>query len=134
MELWWSLKSNSRYSTILTKNISIEKSEKTAEQYFLNDTTFTIGNVSFQTYYPGEGHTKDNIVVWFPDEKVLFGGCLVKSLEATDLGNTKDANLIQWPISIKNVIDHFPTIKYVVPGHQKWGDEGLLYHTLDLLK
>jgi metallo-beta-lactamase class B len=122
------------YSSILTRNISLEKHEKTAEYYFLNDTTFTINNVSFQTFYPGEGHTKDNIVIWFPCKKVLFGGCLVKSHDATDLGNIKEANIEQWPNSINNVINHYPKIKHVIPGHQKWGNKKLLSHTLKLLK
>src|SRR5262245_36219704 len=30
----------------------------------------------FQVFYPGPGHTVDNIVVWFPAARVLHGGCL----------------------------------------------------------
>lgn len=122
------------YSSFITRNISIQKSEKIAEYFFINDTTFKIGTVSFQTYFPGEGHTKDNVVIWFPDNKVLFGGCLIKSLESKDLGNVKEANVSQWPISINNIINKFPAIKYVVPGHLKWGNKKLLSHTLELLK
>jgi metallo-beta-lactamase class B len=49
---------------------------------FTHDTTFNIAGVTLQAYYPGAGHTRDNIVVWVPQDKVLFGGCLIKSLEA----------------------------------------------------
>ena len=26
---------------------------------------FMLVNILFETYYPGEGHTADNIVIWF---------------------------------------------------------------------
>lgn len=69
------------YSSKLTYDLCREHNEKQAEFYFENDTTFSIGNYKFETYYPGEGHTKDNIVIWFDKYKILYGGCLVKSTE-----------------------------------------------------
>lgn len=66
-------------------------------------------------YYPGKGHSADNIVVWLPQYKVLFGGCLVKSLDYGGLGSTTDAEVI-------------------VPGHGGWGSIELTEHTLELLK
>ena len=96
--------------------------------------TFIIGNHRFLTYYPGEGHTKDNIVIWFDDEKVLYGGCLVKSTETNDLGYLEDANLSEWPTTIKNVIKRFPKPQYVIPGHFGWTDNKGLEHTLYLLE
>src|SRR5262249_36570253 len=30
----------------------------------------------FQAFYPGPGHTSDNIVIAFPAQRVVFGGCL----------------------------------------------------------
>ncbi|SFS31514.1 subclass B1 metallo-beta-lactamase [Marininema halotolerans] len=95
---------------------------------------FHVGNTIIETAFLGEGHTKDNIVVWLPQHQVLFGGCLVKSLEATTMGNTDDANMTAWPKTIQNVRDRYPQAKLVVPGHGDWGDQELLTHTLDLLK
>jgi len=46
--------------------------------------TITIGNV--EIFYPGAGHTVDNLVVWVPESKVLFGGCAVRSPEFPGLG------------------------------------------------
>lgn len=37
-----------------------------------------------------EGHNTDTIVGYYPHEKVLFGGCLIKELNATK-GNLADA-------------------------------------------
>ncbi len=122
------------YSTRLTHKISIEKKEKTAGYFFNNDTTFTIDSLIFDTYFPGEGHTKDNIVVWFPEARILYGACIVKSIESQGLGNVNDANLKEWPTSVKRILDKFPEINYVIPGHMKWSGKDALIHTLQLLK
>lgn len=93
-----------------------------------------VGNTVIEAFYPGEGHSKDNITVWLPQSQLLFGGCFIKSLEAKDLGNLSDANVEQWDDSVQKVIDKYPNVKTVVPGHGTWGDKGLLFHTLDLIK
>jgi metallo-beta-lactamase class B len=104
------------------------------EPLMCSDTTMTIGTEQFEIFYPGAGHTKDNIVVWIQKQKVLFGGCLVKSGESTDMGNIADADLAEWPKSIHTVMDKFKTAQVVVPGHGTCGDVRLLQHTLDLLR
>jgi metallo-beta-lactamase class B len=91
-----------------------------------------VGHEKFEIYYPGEGHSVDNITVWLPDDKVLFGGCLIKSLESKDLGSTTDANIEQWPGSIEKVLKKYSNAEVVIPGHGKWGDIGLVHHTLEL--
>jgi glyoxylase-like metal-dependent hydrolase (beta-lactamase superfamily II) len=128
------LKGVKTYSSKLTYNLCKEHNEKQSEYYFVRDTTFTVGNYSFQTYYPGEGHTKDNIVIWFDKDKILYGGCLVKSTESNGLGNIEDANIPAWSTTIVNVMDKFPKPKYVIPGHLGWADNKGLQHTLQLLR
>lgn len=122
------------YTSKMTYDLCREKGEKQPEFYFVNDTLFNVGGITFETYYAGEGHTKDNIVIWFPSEKVLYGGCLVKSTEAADLGNMKEVNLDQWPVSIKKVMKKYPERKYVIPGHFSWENSKSLEHTLKLLE
>ena len=46
-----------------------------------------------EIYYPGPSHSKDNLMVYFPDKKLLFGGCAVKSMNSKSLGFTGDADL-----------------------------------------
>ena len=121
------------YSSKQTFDLCKERDQKQAQYFFTKDTAFIIGNHHFLTYYPGEGHTKDNIVIWFDDEKVLYGGCLVKSTENNDLGNVADANISAWTTTIENVINRFPKVKYVIPGHFGWADNDGLAHTLKLL-
>jgi metallo-beta-lactamase class B len=121
------------YSSLLTQQLAKQRGEKQPEYAFTNDTTFNVDNVILRAYYPGAGHTKDNIVIWLPQSKVLFGGCLIKSLDATDIGNLADANLSAWPSSIANVKANFKGIKYVIPGHQGWqGDTSMFGHTVKL--
>ncbi len=83
--------------------------------------------------YPGPGHAPDNIVVYFPKQKVLFGGCLVKAATATDLGNVADASLLEWPHAIEAVRRAFRGARLVVPGHGAAGGDAL-GRTLALLK
>ena len=122
------------YSSKRTYDLCAEHNEKQSEFYFTNDTTFVIGNHTVETYYPGEGHSSDNIVLWFEDQRILFGGCFVKSTESTGLGNIADASLDNWGTSVRNVIRKFPRPKYVIPGHMGWAEKGGLQYTLKLLK
>lgn len=92
------------------------------------------GNVNIEIFYPGKGHTQDNIVVWLPKYKTLFGGCFIKSLKAQDLGNIADADINEWPDSIQKVRNRYKAINSVVPGHGSAGDSRLLNHTLNLLQ
>lgn len=122
------------YSTAQTMQLATEKKEKVAQYHFTGDTTFQLAGMQFTTYYPGEGHTKDNIVIWFPKEKALFGGCLFKSTEVPDLGNVADANVARWPTAIRNVMEKFPEARFVIPGHYGWSKPQALTHTLQLLE
>lgn len=122
------------YSSTLTRQLCIEKNEKKAQHTFDHDTSFAVGDLQFQTYYPGEGHTKDNIVIWFPREKVLYGGCLFKSTESEGLGNIADANVPEWSAAIRKVMDKFSNAAYVIPGHHGWSKPEALPHTLKLLE
>jgi metallo-beta-lactamase class B len=85
----------------------------------------------FEAFYPGPGHAPDNIVLRFPT--AVFGGCLVKSLEAKDLGFTGDADLRAWPEAIRKVRARYGNLR-VVPGHGPVDPTAKAYeHTLELL-
>ena len=58
------------YTTRQTNELSKKRGMKRAEFLITSDTTFA-----------GPGHAPDSIVVWFEKEKVLYGGCLIKSAE-----------------------------------------------------
>src|SRR5690606_14694998 len=102
---------------------------------FENDTVFKVGGRSIETFYPGEGHTKDNIVLWVKDEKVLYGGCLIKSTEAADLGNVADASVDKWEQTMENLMKKFEKPDYVIPGHFAWSKGNkAIKHTIKLVK
>ena len=122
------------YASEQTWRLAHEKGEREPEFRFGGDTTFTVGGVRFRTYYPGQGQTRDNIVIWFPKGRVLYGGCLVKSSEAPGLGNLADANVERWPATIRNVMRAFGSPRFIIPGHQSWRGTKALKDTLDLLR
>jgi len=121
------------YSSLQTLQACIKSGDQQARYYFTKDTVFTLGGVTLQTYYPGPGHTSDNIVVWLPQQKILFGGCFVKSTDTDDIGNVADANVAAWPASIKKVMAAYKDARFVIPGHQGWSNINSLQHTLDIL-
>jgi metallo-beta-lactamase class B len=84
-------------------------------------------------FYPGPSHTIDNVVVYFPKRKILFGGCMIKSLDSKDAGYTADADMKQWPRSVEKLLSMYKDAKIVVPGHGDYGDIGLIKHTIELL-
>jgi len=85
----------------------------------------------FEAFYPGPGHASANIVIRFPG--LVFGGCLVKSTAADDLGFTGDADLAAWPSAIGHVRARY-TDPVIVPGHGPVDTSGAAcQHTLDLL-
>lgn len=90
------------------------------------------GKLSFDAYFPGESHTPDNLIVYIKELNLLFGGCMIKSLESTNLGFTGDANMNEWPKSVKKVQDKYTDARWVIPHHGNWGDRSLLQHTLNL--
>jgi metallo-beta-lactamase class B len=122
------------YTTRLTDSLSLVNGKPRAEFLFANDTTFTVGGYAVQTFFPGEGHTKDNIVVWFGKDRVLYGGCLIKGVEAPDLGYTADGNPAAYAATIRRLQAKFPNPAYVIPTHQRWESTQSVQHTLEMAK
>lgn len=121
------------YSSAMTKAYCIKKNEKIPQFSFASDTVFQFGKLKLETFYPGKGHSPDNIVVYLNNYSILIGGCFVKSTEAVSLGNTGDANLAEWPLGISAVLKKYKAATTIIPGHQSWVGNGLK-HTLKLLK
>lgn len=110
----------------------------------LADTTFAKPQIGFNDLlelkvgmqkvfvdFVGEGHTRDNTVGYFPSEKVLFGGCLIKSLKAGK-GYLGDANVEVWSATVKNVMTKYPEVQVVIPGHGDLGGSDLLDYTIEM--
>jgi metallo-beta-lactamase class B len=70
-----------------------------------------------ELFFPGAGHTRDNIVAWIPKHQILFGGCFLKSATSDDLGNVADADIPDWPASVRRAHAQYPLAKLAIPGH-----------------
>ena len=92
-----------------------------------------VGSRTLKLHAAGPGHTVDTIVVWIPDDEVLFGGCLVRSASSTQLGYIQEADLKRWPRTIETLLDAYGDARWIVPGHGSPGDAELLHNTLKLL-
>ncbi|MEO8769637.1 MAG: BlaB/IND/MUS family subclass B1 metallo-beta-lactamase [Ferruginibacter sp.] len=122
------------FTTKQTDDLSKERGKKRAEFLIYKDSIFNAGQYFFQTYYPGGGHTADNIVIWFEKEKILYGGCLIKSVEADDLGYLGDASVKDYAASVKHVQEKCKNPKFVIPGHDDWTNIKSLEHTYKMAK
>ncbi len=92
--------------------------------------SWNVGRIQF--FYPGPGHTRDNIVAYDPKTKILFGGCLIRPGEANTLGNTTDADLAAWADTVRRVAAEFPDAEIIIPSHGPAGGRDLLAHTIAL--
>jgi metallo-beta-lactamase class B len=76
------------YANRMTIDFARSKNLPVPGHGFKDSIELHLGNKPIKCYYLGAAHSLDNIVVWIPSEKLLFPGCMVKSLNAKDLGNT----------------------------------------------
>jgi metallo-beta-lactamase class B len=121
------------YANQMTIDIAKKEGLPLPEQAFSDSLSLKLSNTEFNCYYLGEGHSTDNIVVWIPSEKILFAGCMVQNMQSNRLGNLSDANVAEWPETIRKVIDKFQSAEIVIPGHGQIGGKELLTHTQKLL-
>jgi metallo-beta-lactamase class B len=122
------------YASSITCEIARSKDLPVPEFGFSESLALKLGDNDILCRYLGAAHTRDNIVVWIPEEKILFGGCMLKALEWTGLGFTGDADVDEWPHTLNRVLEYFPDADIVIPGHGNHGDLALIHHTLELLK
>ena len=122
------------YTTVLTDQLSKKNDKKRAEFLMTKDTVFTIGRYSFETFYPGEAHTIDNIVIWFEKEKILYGGCLIKGVENRNLGYLDDGNKLTYEATLKNVQAKFRKPTFIVIAHNDWRNNNSLKHSIKMAK
>jgi len=91
--------------------------------------SLAFGGDRVEVFYPGRAHAPDNVVAWFPRQRILFGGCLI--LAGDRVGNRADADLAAWPASVAK-LRRFPAA-FVIPGHGERYDPELISHTLAVL-
>ena len=119
------------YANKLTCTIAEDKKLPVPENCFADNLDIKIGDKKIICKYFGPAHTEDGIVVWIPDEKILFGGNEVRNYNGW-IGNISDATLSKWSETIKKVKDEYGNAKIVIPGHGPHGGIELLDYTIEL--
>lgn len=122
------------YTTKLTDELSKKNNNKRAEYLIEKDTVYNIGQYTFETYYPGQGHTEDNIVIWFEKEKILYGGCLIKGTQAENLGYLGDGNILDYETTLKNVQKKYNAPNFIIVSHHDWNNINSLKHSIKLAR
>lgn len=120
------------YANFLTIEQAKIHSLPVPDEAFSDSLHLSLGGKDILLYYPGPAHSTDNIVVWIPSEKMLFAGCMLKSMDSGNLGNTADGDLQEYPETIKRLKARFPQAEIVIPGHGAYGGPDLITHTLEL--
>ncbi|MEO6286767.1 MAG: subclass B1 metallo-beta-lactamase [Dyadobacter sp.] len=100
---------------------------------FDNLLELTVGDQKVIAEFNGEGHTRDNIIGYFPSERAMFGGCLIKELDAKK-GNLADANEKDWSATVSKIKSKYPDAQVVIPGHGNIGNTSLLDYTIALFE
>jgi metallo-beta-lactamase class B len=76
-------------------------------------TDFTLQNGAIRGLWLGASHKPDDIFVWFPNAKVLYGGCALKPA----LGNMAGADLAEYPKTLRKLKALNLPIETIVAGH-----------------
>lgn len=121
------------YALRKTIDITKEYGLPQPQQAFDDSLELRVGGRQVIVEFPGEGHTCDNVVGYFPTENILFGGCLVKALRSGK-GNLEEASVDQWAQSVRNVKAKYPQTVWIVPGHGEPGGPELLDYTIGMFR
>lgn len=121
------------YAYYKTIELAKENNYVVPKNSFKDSLHLKVGNEYIIVKFFGEGHTKDNIVGYFSSEHVMFGGCLIKELNASK-GYLGDANTMEWSSTVEKVKKEYPNVKTIVPGHGECGNQKLLDYTITLFK
>lgn len=121
------------YAYFKTIDLAKEKNFAVPQNSFRDSLILKVGNENIIAKFFGEGHTKDNIVGYFPGDYILFGGCLIKEINATK-GFLGDANVAEWSATVEKVKKGYPAVKIIIPGHGAYGNTKLLDYTIKLFK
>lgn len=119
------------YASFKTIDLAKKENLGVPQNGFEKEKKLKVGKNFVDLSYFGEGHTKDNTVGYFPKDKILFGGCLIKEVGASK-GYLGDSNEKNWAKTVKSIKLRYPNIKTVVPGHGAVGGTELLDYTIEL--
>jgi len=74
---------------------------------------FTLQDGDIRGFYLGPSHKSDDIFVYFPREKILYGGCVLKER----LGSIEGADLVEYPKTLRKLKQLGLPIDTIIAGH-----------------
>lgn len=92
--------------------------------------TIRFGDAEVRVIDPGAAHAPDNLLVFFPAQRVLFGGCMIKG--SRTVGYVGDADLAHWEAAVEVARRTSP--RAVVPGHGAPAGPELFDLTVDVVR
>lgn len=119
------------YSYELTRQIARKKGLPIPDIGFNPQKVIDVGDKQVICHFLGEAHTPDGIVVWIPDEKILFGGNEIRAYNGW-VGNISDANLDKWSETVQKIKKEYGSAEIVIPGHGNYGGVELIDYTINL--
>jgi metallo-beta-lactamase class B VIM len=124
------------FSHPLTKQLTIEQGSPVPDNVIneLKEAGSLVKFGSLEVFYPGAGHAMDNLFVWLPERKILFGGCAIRSLDSTSAGNIVHGDINSWLKITKQLKGRYKDANIVVPGHGNIGGVELFGHTEKLIQ
>lgn len=121
------------YAYSKTIELAKENDYVIPQNSFSDSLILKVGDSKIIARFFGEGHTRDNVVGYFPDDRILFGGCLIKEIDASK-GYLGDANEAAWSGTVEKVKAEYPEVTLVIPGHGEYGNKELLDYTINLFR
>jgi metallo-beta-lactamase class B len=95
------------YAYFKTIELAKQNNFSVPKNSFKDSLILAVGSKHIIAKFFGEGHTKDNIVGYFPGEHIMFGGCLIKEIDASK-GYLGDANIASWSATAEKVKMEYP--------------------------
>jgi metallo-beta-lactamase class B len=74
---------------------------------------FTLDKGDIRGFYLGPSHNTDDIFVYFPKERILYAGSILKE----HLGNLASANLVEYPKTLQKLQALHLDIDKIISGH-----------------
>jgi metallo-beta-lactamase class B len=122
------------YSYYITKEIMIAANMVPAQTTFADSITIDFEGTKILLAFYGAAHTNDNTIGWIENEKILFSGSIIRSLDNKNLGYLKDADIKSWPQTIENIRKRFGNALLTIPGHGDAGGPELIDYSANLAK
>jgi glyoxylase-like metal-dependent hydrolase (beta-lactamase superfamily II) len=97
---------------------------------FTDTLRLDLGRREVELSHLGRGHTQGDVVVWLPDEKILFAGDLVEARAAPYMG---DAFVAEWSTTTLDGVEALGA-QTIVPGRGPAAGPGAIAETRDYLR